>query len=100
MAGKAVMNVISSDPGDGIKTFFKNQKRKKMLLDQGQGKYAAPLRYAVRQTTKNVKNKIKDFISDVKSIGDARQAKLDAGGKRPGRNSSVGVCDKGGKCQN
>lgn len=89
-----------SMPNDGsIEDWRKNQKRKKMLLDKGQGKYAAPMRYALRQGTKKVKEKIKDVVSDIKETGSRIRTKKDAAGPTS-RNKSVQVCTSGGKCQN
>lgn len=105
MAGKALMTAMSASnmeaagPGDGIRKFIKNEKRKKMLLDKGEGKYAAPVRYALRQTKKNIKDKFEDVTKKIKEGFQRNQAEKDASGKRPGRNSSVGVCTAGGKCQ-
>lgn len=100
MAGKALSAAISSDTDDGpIKEFFANQKRKKMILDQGGGEYAAPVRYKIRKTTKEFKAKIKDVVGDVKDALAMGRAKQDASGPTS-RNKSVGVCTAGGKCQN
>jgi hypothetical protein len=105
MAGKALMTAMSTsnmeakDPGDGIRKFIKNEKRKKMLLDKGEGKYAAPVRYAIRQTKKNIKDKFEDVTKGVKDAISMRRAKEDASGPTS-RNRSVGVCTAGGKCQN
>lgn len=101
MAGRAIMSAMNSSsagPGDGIKKMIKNEKRKKMLLDQGQGKYAAPVRYALRQAKKNIKNKFEDVTKGVKDAISMKRAKEDASGPTS-RNRSVNVCTSGGKCQ-
>jgi len=104
MAGKAVMRAISTsseyaDPGDGIRAFRKKQQFKRRMLDQGRGKYVAPVRYRVRRTLKNIGDKIEDVTENLKSGFQRNEAEKDASGKRPGRNSAVNVCTSGGKCQ-
>lgn len=102
MAGRAIMSAMNSSsagPGDGIKKMIKNEKRKKMLLDQGQGKYAAPVRYKIRQTSKKVKDKVEDITKKIKEGFQRNQAEINASGKTRA-NSSVGLCKPGdGKCQ-
>jgi len=105
MAGKALMSAMSSSnmeaekPGDGIRRFIKNEKFKTQMLKQGKGKYATPVRYAIRKGLGNIKDKVEDISKNVKEGFQRNQAEKDASGKRPGRNSSVGVCTAGGKCQ-
>lgn len=105
MAGKALMtamstsNMESKDPGNGIRKFIKNEKRKKMLLDKGEGKYAAPVRYALRKTKENIKDKFEDVTKKIKEGFQRNQAEINASGKTRA-NSSVGLCKPGdGKCQ-
>jgi hypothetical protein len=100
MAGKALASAMKSELDDNpIKEFIANQKRKKMILNQGGGEYAAPVRYKIRQGTKEFKAKIKDVVGDVKDALAMGRAKQDASGPTS-RNKSVGVCTAGGKCQN
>lgn len=96
---KETYSAPSADPGDGIKAFRKKQQFKKTMLKQGKGKYAAPVRYKLRQAIGSIKDKVEDVAKNVKEGFQRNEAEKDASGKRPGRNSSVGVCTAGGKCQ-
>jgi hypothetical protein len=104
MAGKALMKAMATSsaqegPGDMIREMRNNMKRKKAVLDSGGGKYAAPVRYAIRQGVKKIGDKLEDVGGKFKNALAMKRAKEDASGPTA-RNKSVGVCTAGGKCQN
>lgn len=95
---KETYSAPSADPGDGFRAFRKKQQFKKQMLKQGKGKYAAPVRYKLRQAIGKITDKVEDVTKGVKDAISMKRAKEDASGPTS-RNRSVNVCTSGGKCQ-
>lgn len=96
---KETYSAPSADPGDAFRNFRKKQQFKKQMLKQGKGKYAAPVRYKIRQGLGKMKDKVEDVTKKIKEGFQRNQAEINASGKTRA-NSSVDLCKPGdGKCQ-
>lgn len=81
-----------------IQDMIANRKRRKQILRSGGGKYSMPVRYGLRRAGKKIKGAVGDVIGNIKDKRGKMRQMEDASGPTS-RNKSVGVCDKGGKCQ-
>lgn len=89
---------ISEATGNPIQDMVANRKRRKQVLRSGGGKYSMPVRYGLRKLGKKIKGSVGDVIGNIKDRQGKKRQMEDASGPTS-RNKSVGVCDKGGKCQ-
>lgn len=100
MAGKTLMSAMNTSSStenvsdNPFREAIANRKRKKQILRSGGGKYAMPVRYALRSVGKKVKRAIGDFVGDIKDKQGKKRQMEDASGKTS-RNSSATCGPKG-----
>ena len=75
-----------------VKTFVKERKA------TWNAKYSHPVKYEIKKTIGNIGEGIGNVVKNIKEAPGKRRTMADAAGKTS-RNSSVGLCSKGGKCQ-
>lgn len=61
-------------------------------------KYSHPVRTAIKDVAQNIGQGVHGVVKTIKEAPGKRRTMADAKGKTS-RNSSVGLCTKGGKCQ-
>lgn len=75
-----------------VKGAIRTEKRK------WDAKYSHPVRSTIKDVAQNIGQGVNKVVKTIKEAPGKRRTMADAKGKTS-RNSSVGLCTKGGKCQ-